>query len=577
MKKESERENAAQWCYEPLAATRVEAMAREHGVPLAVAEVLCRRGIDDVESFLYPSLARLPGPDGMAGVHQGAELLRQAIARGRTIAIYGDYDVDGMTAAAVIAAFLRQVGVTPLVYQPDRFRHGYGLHPSLVEEIAGRAGERGGVLVTVDCGISDHEAVRRARQLGLDVIVTDHHLPPATLPEATVLINPLLPACEFPEKHLAGVGVAFYLVAALRSQIRTHLPSASEPNLRELLDLVAIGTIADMVPLTGVNRIFTRVGLEVLRTSRRPGLQALKEICGLGDGRTVHADDIAFRIGPRLNAAGRMGQAADGFLLLTTTDHQQARRLARKLDAQNQLRKQTTEELVEAARQQVDDKWPALVVGGRQWHRGVIGIVASRLLDEFHRPVIVYSLDDEEGGLARASGRSVKGFHLYRALASCADLLEGYGGHELAAGLTIDADNLETFRRRFGELAAAAGLAPRPVVHIDILTDGRQLFSSDFLRGYRLLAPFGIGNPEPVFTARNCRLGNVRVLKERHLRFDWQTGTAKLPCIAFGMGALQPLASRRAIDLLFYLRPGYYQGMEQWQVHVSDIKESASS
>ncbi len=574
MCKETEKElekRSGRWRPRPLDPGPIRDLAREHGLALPIATLLWQRGVlEDVEDFLQPSLGRLPDPATMLGMDRAVAILADAVQAGRPIVVYGDYDADGVTAAAVLDSFFRALGVRVTVVQPDRFRHGYGLHGELVQRIGEGAGP-GGVLVTVDCGITDQETVALARQLGLEVIVTDHHQPPQQLPPASAILNPLQPGCSFPEKHLAGVGIAFYLAVGLRRELRRRNNGFAEPNLKELLDLVAIGTVADMVPLVGVNRIFARIGLDVLRTSRRPGLAALLRASGLEEGAPITAEDIAFRLGPRLNAAGRMDSAAAAFRLLTCRNEADAKELAAAVEDHNDDRKRTTEAVVEEAAALVQEPDEAVVVAGRGWHQGVLGIVASRLVERFNRPAIVLALPDTDDEPARGSGRSVVGFNLYRALAGCADLLERFGGHEQAAGLAIFPQNIEAFTERFQRLVREAGVGGLQPLEVDLVIDGREIASEEFLRQYRLLGPFGIGNPEPLFAARAIRFAEATVLKARHLRCRWVTGAGPLACIGFGFGHLYEQAVRRPADMLFYLRPNYWRGSERWQAHIADL------
>ncbi len=575
MKNEKGREK---WRPRPVEVGAVRDLARRHGLALPIAAILWQRGVGEgeVAGFLRPGLGQLPDPSAMRGMAQAASLLADAVQRSRPITVYGDYDADGVTAAAVLVRFFQALGVGIDVVQPDRFTHGYGLHPDLVRRI-GEGRGRGGVLVTVDCGISDREAVALARSLGLEVIVTDHHQPPADLPPASVILNPLQPGCAFPEKHLAGVGIAFYLAAGVRRELRQRNSGFAGPNLKELLDLVAVGTVADMVPLTGANRILARVGLEVLRHTRRPGLAALVRACGLEPGAPVTADDIAFRLGPRLNAAGRMDSARAALDLLVCDRGEEADRLAAALDAHNQDRRQTTEAVVAEAAGQAGDPSAGVVVAGAGWHQGVLGIVASRLVERFGRPAVVLALPEDEGEPARGSARSVPGFNLYQALAACRDLLLRFGGHEQAAGLALAAERIGEFRARFQELVRAAGLGKQTVLEVDLVLDGREIGRPGFLDQYRLLAPFGVGNPEPLFASCGVRFADTTVLRDRHLRCRWQAGGRSLVCIGFGQAHLYEQAAAGPADMLFHLRPNYWQGSERWQAHIMGLFPQPSS
>ncbi|MEJ2032437.1 MAG: single-stranded-DNA-specific exonuclease RecJ [Deltaproteobacteria bacterium] len=436
------------------------ALAAELDVPVGIAAILLQRGIQDAEkahAFLNPTFGQLPSPFLMKDMSKAVAILVEAIQRGRRVVVYGDYDVDGATGAAVLVLFLRRLGLTVHARQPHRLVHGYGLHRELIPELEILA--PAGVLVTVDCGISNHGPVAAAKEKGLAVIVTDHHQPQATLPPADAVLNPLQPGCAFPFKQLAGVGVAFYLAMGLRSRLneQEHWQGREEemPNLRELLDLVAMGTVADMVPLLGPNRIFVRAGLDVLQGAERPGLGCLLETAGISGRRRLTAEDIGFRLGPRINAAGRTGNPDRALELLLTDDMVVARRLAGELESANRNRQALEEKIANqamtAAMKFLQAGCRTLVLQGKEWHSGVLGIVASRLLNRFYRTTILLT---EKEGLLTGSGRSIPEFHLHHALEDCGDLLERYGGHANAAGLALRPENVPVFRERLETKAA---------------------------------------------------------------------------------------------------------------------------
>ncbi|MDA8164988.1 MAG: single-stranded-DNA-specific exonuclease RecJ [Desulfobacteraceae bacterium] len=563
------------WRRRPFDPKRAATLASELEVPFGIGAILLQRGLDDpraAHDFLNPAFEQLPSPFLMKGMAEATAILADAIRQGRAVAVYGDYDVDGATGTAVLALFLRRLGLTVHARQPHRLHHGYGLHRRLIPELQALA--PGGVLITVDCGISDREAVAAANEGGLTVIVTDHHQPPSTLPPADAVLNPLQPGCSFPFKHLAGVGVAFYLAMGLRSRLKEqgYWPGAAGmPNLRELLDLAAVGTVADIVPLVGPNRIFVRAGLEVLQEARRPGLACLLETAGLL-GKRLTAEDIGFRLGPRINAAGRLGDPGRALDLLLTDDSVLARKLAHELEKANRDRHALEEgmacQAMAAAAEFIQAGRRTMVLLGDAWHPGVLGIVASRVLNRFYRTTILLT---EKEGLLSGSGRSVPEFHLHHALEGCKDLLVRYGGHANAAGLALQPESLPAFRERFE--AEAAQLAPEDL-RPKLLVDGQatdDLFGGRFQEAYLRLAPFGMGNPEPVFASAGCRLLKPRLVGEKHLKFLWPHNGGRLEGIGFGFGHLLPILKSQEVGLAFSLRLNEFRGRESWQVNLVDI------
>jgi single-stranded-DNA-specific exonuclease len=558
---------------------RATAVAAELDLPEAIAAILLQRGLSEagqVHSFLYPALRQLPSPFLMKGMRDAVGIMARAVARRQPVMIYGDYDVDGTTGAAVLVLFLRALGLEVQAWQPHRLTQGYGLHCGMIVDLLARA--PGGVLITVDCGISSGEAVAAARQGGMTVIVTDHHQPPERLPPADAILNPLQPGCDFPFKQLAGVGVAFYLIMGIRSHLKEQGlwqgREAEMPNLREYLDLVAVGTIADMVPLLGPNRVFARAGLEVLQEARRPGLECLREAAGVL-GQRLSAEDIGYRLGPRINAAGRTGDPGRALELLLTSDYGRARELAGELEEANRCRQALEKEMFQQAVIAAGDilrvGGKSLVLSGPNWHAGVLGIVASRLLNRYYRTTILLT---EKDGLLKGSGRSIPELDLYQTLGCCQNLLVQYGGHANAAGLALRPENLKPFQERF-ETEVAARLKPedlQPKLMIDGII-GEELFERRFLEFYLRLPPFGIGNPEPVFGSSGCRLFEPRLVAEKHLKFFWPHNGGRLQGIGFGFGYLLPqLLREAAAGMAVSLRLNEYRGRESWQLHLVDVK-----
>jgi single-stranded-DNA-specific exonuclease len=557
---------------------RAAAVAAELDLPAGIADILLQRGLSEAEqvhAFLFPALGQLPAPLLMKGMREAVSIVARAVVHRQPIMVYGDYDVDGTTGAAVLVLFLRTLGLEVLVCQPHRLTQGYGLHHNMIDDLLARA--PGGVLVTVDCGISSVEAVAAARQGGMTVIVTDHHQPPGKLPAAHAILNPLQAGCGFPFKQLAGVGVAFYLTMGIRSHLKEQGfwqgREAEMPNLREYLDLVAVGTIADMVPLLGPNRIFARAGLEVLQEARRPGFSCLLETAGVL-GKRLSAEDVGYRLGPRINAAGRTGDPGRALELLLTSDFGRARELAGELEEANRCRqaleKEMFQQAVTAAADILHAGGKSLVLSGADWHAGVLGIVASRLLNRYYRTTILLT---EKDGLLKGSGRSIPALDLYGTLGCCQDLLVQYGGHANAAGLALRPENLKEFQERF-EAEVATRLKPedlQPKLLIDGLL-GEELFHGRFLEYYLRLPPFGIGNPEPVFGGSGCRLLEPRVVAEKHLKFFWPHNGGRLQGIGFGFGYLLPqLLQEATAGVAVSLRLNEYRGKESWQLNLVDL------
>jgi len=536
-----------------------EVMAR-HGVPRLVARILLNRGLaaaDDILAFLDPSLERLNPPFGLPDLEAAAVRLGRAVRQGEPVAVYGDYDADGLTATAALHLFFQELGLDCFPYIPDRLTQGYGLKREVLEELVGQAR----LMVTVDCGISDTQEVAWAKTQGLEVIITDHHEIPPELPDALAVVNPKRRGHAYPFGELAGVGVALLLALGLRAELRAEgwFKQRREPNLRSYLDLVALGTAADVVPLVGENRILVRQGLKVLEESRRPGIIALKGVVGL-EGKPISYQNVVFQLAPRLNAAGRMGQARCALELLLSDDLEQARTQARYLHNLNRQRQTIEEEVLQQAgaliRRRGLTSRPVLVLAGEDWHAGVIGIVAARLADEYHRPVALVSL---KNGRGRGSARSVEGFHLFKGLSACHQALHKYGGHAAAAGFELDADNLAALQ----ELLEAAfheqvGLAPpRPTLKVDAEANLHDL-NPAFYQHLEYLRPFGPGNPTPVIVCLGVECLGSRVVGERHLRVQLAQAGHVLEAVAFNMAAAPPLSG--PLDVALGTRLSHYQG-----------------
>ncbi len=554
------------------AATATVAGALE--VPAEFARLLVRRGFDtpaSATSFLYPDLANLADPSGLKDLDRAVDRVRRALESGERLLVHGDYDVDGTTATALLVRVLRSFGAGVEHFIPHRIRDGYGLSNRAIDYARSKGVS---LIITADCGIGALEPVAYANTHGIDTVVTDHHEVGASMPDAIAVVNPKRPDCEYPFKDFAGVGVAFKLLEALV----TGNESATR-TLHDNLDLVALGTIADVVPLQGENRVLAQIGLERLSSSDKVGVRALLDAVGLG-GRRVDSGHVAFVIAPRINAAGRLGDSETGIRLLLSEDAEESKTLAATLERNNVNRRKIDEAMLEEAIGMVEalgrsDRAEPLVLWSSDWHSGVLGIVASRLVERYRVPAVLMAVDDGEG---RGSGRSISGFDLVGALSGCNDLLEEWGGHKYAAGLTIRTTHLETFRERF--IANARGplseLDRRPRLHIE---EAVRLKDSD--RKLALLcerlAPFGYENPEPMFVCHELQLlepprrtGD----QGQHLRLTaYQEGHTR-ECIAFGLGDRAESISQpgQHFSLVFVPTINRYRGRESVQLKVKDLK-----
>ncbi len=556
------------------------ALAAALQITLPAAKVLCHRGLADPDAgarFLHPSFDDLLDPLTLRDMAKAVERLRQAILAREKILIYGDYDVDGTTSVVLLTKTIELAGGTADFHVPHRLKDGYGMRPEVVERAAAE-GVR--LIVSVDTGIRAAEVVRRASELGIDVIVTDHHLPEAELPPALAVLNPNRPDCLYVEKNLCGAGVAFKLAQALMASLDWP-PEKVRRIAESLLKMAAIATVADVVPLTGENRVIVKHGLDGLHTVRNPGLRALLDVAGFSEV-APSARQVAFQIAPRMNAAGRMDTAKAVVEMFLTNDAARARDLAKQLHDQNAER-----QLVEAGiretceRMAVDETAAALVYYADDWHRGVLGIVASRLVERLRRPVFVLSRNPEDG-LAQGSGRSIPAFHLLDALESMPELFVKFGGHAHAAGVTLDVSNVEEFRRRFNEYACARLTAEDFLsrVEVDAVVELREI-TERAIEDVFSLAPFGHGNPAPMFAAMDVEVaGPPVVMKEKHLRVAVkQNGrTITLKAWNFAHRAGEFTAGAR-VDVAFQLEEDGYsaaRGYPGWAAMLKDVRPSTA-
>lgn len=528
----------------------------------ALAQVLLHRGFHDTaeaREFLLPQLAGLTAPDAMLDRSSAAERLARAIRRRERIAVFGDYDVDGTTSCAILAGILEQLGGVVQASVGNRWEGGYGLSDAALDRILESAPS---VLVTCDCGSSDHERIARASRLGIDVIVVDHHLVPEQELPAYAFLNPHRPECGYQYKGLASAGLVLVLGAAIRAVLGVKL------DIRDWLDLVALGTIADVAPLDGDNRRLVRAGLSRLASDRaRPGIIALRELARLRTGpntRAISAVDVAFRMTPRLNAAGRMGDPAITLALLRARELTQARQIAARIEQLNDERKAVERHVTERAYAQVAECYGAapgcgVVLAGADFHRGVVGISAARVVDRFGVPAIVIAIDGAHG---HGSARAPDGFPLFEAISRCASALERFGGHNAAAGLTLRADRVEQFRELFAQatrdLAREAFESPTPIADVALDSSVFELpAASDLVR----LEPVGQANAEPVFLIPEARVVECGIVKDAHLKLQLRIGSRSLSAFGYDMGPRQ-YEPGTLLHVLGHLRIDNWNGRE---------------
>jgi single-stranded-DNA-specific exonuclease len=543
-------------------------------LPGALAALLVQRGQGDAvvaRKYLRPSLDDLSDPLTLAGMADAVEAIAAVVRAGGTIMVHGDYDVDGQCATAVLTRALRAAGADVVPFVPHRLRDGYDFGPA---GLAAARAAGAALVLTCDCGITAVDTVRDAREAGIGVVVTDHHLPGDQLPPALAIVDPQRHDDTSGLSHLCGAGIAFKLVQAL-------VPALGLPaNLPYyLLDMVALATVADVVPLVGENRILVKHGLRLLGESNWPGVRALLEACGLA-GKELRAGHCGFILGPRLNAAGRVADATDGLRLLLSDDPEEASALARRLDGLNVERQALDQRILEEALDQVElvsdlEHESGFVLAAEGWHSGVVGIVASRVVERYGRPTFLIAFD---GDIGKGSGRSISRFDLHSALLACGDLLERFGGHQMAAGLTIRRQNLEAFRERFGGIARES-LAPEdlgPEQRVDLEVELQEL-TYELERLCRYLEPCGTGNTSPVFGVRGVRFAGRFRVGQGHLKGTLDDGRYRLPVIGFQWADRVPWLNDAPVDAAFRLEINEWNGQLSLQARLCALGPAASA
>ena len=553
---------------------------RELGITPILSRILTTRHIltaEDAHRYLSPSLNDLHNPFLMKDMHRGVQRMIKAIHCQEKVGIYGDYDADGITSVVILVKFLRDMGHNVAYYIPDRIQEGYGLNGPAIDKLNAEGVK---LMVTVDCGVSDHEQISYAKSGGLDVIVLDHHEVPNTLPDAVAVINQNRKDCRFPFKNLAAVGIVFNFLIALRGALRKEgfWSNRRYPNLREYLDLVALGTIGDISPLVDENRIFAKVGLDLITEGKRTGIKALKEVCNI-ENQIIDSSKASFCLIPRINAAGRIASAIEAVQLLLTDDMDEARKIANRLERYNRKRQFMEKNILSEILDEIEttinpEKMGALVFASDKWHPGVIGIVASRLVDRYYRPVILISLRD---GIGKGSGRSVADFNIYQGLKKCDSLLLSYGGHRYAAGISIREEDIKEFAALLEQAIREEMGVSDFISHtiIDAQCDLHEI-NHDLLSQVGMLAPFGSRNPEPVLCVRNIHVTSKTVVGNNHLRMRVSGDGLSINSIWFSKGHFIHSLSGGAVDIAFTPQITNWNGSSDIQLKLKDMSVTAN-
>jgi len=558
------------WTCNSISEIDVKRISDKANIPKLIAKVLLNRGIDDCEKirkFIDPSVEDLYDPFLMKDMDRAVERMKTALAKKEKIVVYGDYDVDGITSTSILIDFLSRLGATCDFYIPDRVDEGYGISIPAIDKIRQMDSS---LIITADCGITAVDEVKYIKECGMDIIITDHHECTGVLPDAHAVVNPHRPDCTYPFKELAGVGVVYKFIHALC--IEMSLGDIHQ----DYIDLVTLGTVADVVPLLDENRIIVKYGIPKIENTSNIGLKALINNSGL-ENKKITSTLISFVLAPRINAAGRLGDAGRGVRLFTTKDEKEAFSIALELNEENRNRQDMESHILSEAISVIETKVDlerekVIVAAGESWHHGVIGIVASKITERYYRPCLLLSV---ENGVCKGSGRSIEGFNLFKALEHCSSLLTKYGGHELAAGLSLEYGNLDQFKRMINEYADNVlkdeDLIPR--IRIDASID-KQDISMDSVKALAVLAPFGAGNPEPVFSYDKLKISDIRTVGEdKHLKLWLQDNGFYTEAIGFNMGTLiNEFNAGDLLDVAFSLEINSWNSNEKVQFNLKDIK-----
>lgn len=565
------------WEYRPDTTSLSESLAQSLSLHPLVIQILVNRGYStetSIKEFLENKLGDLPSPFLLRDMQAAVDRIFNAIQRKENIVVYGDYDVDGTVSSSLLLHFFNEIGYPLDFYVPHRMKEGYSLNNEALDKLKKKNCH---LIITVDNGISAKDGVAYAQSLGMDVIVTDHHEVPAEIPQCVAVIDPLRAGCDYPDKYICGAGVAFNLMMALRSRLRDegYFAGRKEPNLKEYLDLLALATVADVVPLVGVNRIFVRYGLQQMMRTKWIGLRTLMEVSQVGS--PIQSHHLGFRLGPRINACGRLYDAAMGIKLLTTFDEEEAKSLANQLDRANQDRKIIETKIKDEAIEMCEadpllENKLGIVLYKAGWHPGVLGIVASRLAEKYARPAVL--LGDDEGGILKGSARSYGKVDLIAVIRACDKLLLKCGGHKAAAGLSLKEEFLSEFKLSFDqEVKKQVGEGQlNPYLMLEKSVDLQEI-DNQLIKALERLEPFGQGNPEPLFSLKKVQPIKKKIVGQDHLKFEITDTTHHLEAIGFGMGKREEEIDSSPVDLAFSVKVNEFRGQRNIVLHLKDFKK----
>ncbi len=535
------------------------------------AQLLINRGVKneiEAEAFLNPRLFDLPSPNLMMGMEKAVLRLNEALERNEKVAIYGDYDVDGVTSTSLFYIFLISLEMDVTTYNPDRISEGYGINTSAIDKLHKQNID---LIISCDCGITAYDEVEYAKSLGMDFIITDHHLPPEKVPDALAVLNPNQKGCNYPDKEIAGVGVIFNFAIAFRRFLRDKgYFTNEEPNLGDFLDLVALGTVADCASVTNTNRIFIKEGIKRMQQPKRAGIRALKEVSNI-TGR-LSSFDLGFKLGPRINAAGRLDDPGVAVELLIAEDMGKAKLIADNLNNENTKRQNIEKNIFDEAVSIIESSsefqnMGSLVLASDSWHQGVIGIVASRLCELYGKPTFLIAIDDNEIG--KGSGRSVEGVDLHKILMSIEDILEAWGGHKMAAGLTVKKENIDLLREKLAEAVSKLKINSNSKnIVIDMKVDFDDI-NFDLMNEIELLSPYGIGNSEPLFLIESANVKSQKMFKNKHLGITFSKGDITYSGIWFNLKGVVNLPG--VVDIVFSPQTNEWQGRKEIRFNIKDI------
>ena len=560
------------WHLKEIDSLTIEKLNSELNITSLFSRLLINRGIlcqKDAKDFFLPTLEKLPNPNLMYGIKKSVERIIQAVGKNEKILIYGDFDCDGITSTAILYNFLFSIGADVKAYNPDRLEEGYGINFDSIDKLVSE-GYR--LFITTDCGISENQVIEDSKKFSIDFIITDHHTIPEKLPDAYSIINPKLKDCKYPFKEICAAGVVFNLIVALRSSLRENgfFNDKIEPNLARYLDLVSIGTVADSMPIIGVNRIFVFNGLKEIKNTSRKGLKHL--ISKQKEKFSIR--DISFDIAPKINAAGRVGKASNAVSLLTSDDDVEVERLAGIIQSNNQIRQQIQEKVLNEAEKLAEiklQKHPdksSLVLFSQDWHPGVLGIIASRIVKKYGLPCVILSSKDS---IAKGSLRTANELNVYRVLEQCSNILIQFGGHSAAAGVTIYEDKIKEFENKFESIISNYDFEAGEPLEIDSLVKFSEI-NIDLISDIEKMEPFGKGNPYPIFVSKNVKIESKRVLKDKHLEMYLNQDNFKMRAIWFNFN--KSSSDMENIDIVFTLQRDSFRGNNNINLNILDIEYS---